>query len=503
MNKNERWQKIWEVSDAPIFEMGMGAVFCLETQMRIFGYVSKEMLLFARNEVLEAWYTSEDLLEAGKHGKTFYSDRNNFIKHTKNISKLIRDLPLNSKSFERKLATSNTVKSLVTIISELSGVQIEVFSYFNTTNPQFISLIEEELTKYLKSVSTENATDLLVKLTTPEQTTILQQEQIDFYKCLTSFSSDCDKIKKSIAINSPEKTIPGLYQALKKHAKRYGHLSGNEGADHWDVAYYLSLASELLRDKKDIIEELRKMAIHENDVQRAKLQLIRDFGIDIQHVHLARVLSDLSYYRLELRVLWSAYFRLLRKAVYQLANVVEIPAYDILSLYPFEISPNISKSAVLEKHPLDRYKSYIFYIKNNVLKKNLYGDKAIKYYDKIIPHSDYSNLAIIEGTVGFPGVVEGTAYCFNWGDKDFNVKIKNMPKGAVLVIGNTRPSLMPAIRKASAIVTDEGGITSHAAIVSRELKIPCIIGTGFATKSIKTGDVIKVDAMNGVVLILK
>ena len=57
--------------------------------------------------------------------------------------------------------------------------------------------------------------------------------------------------------------------------------------------------------------------------------------------------------------------------------------------------------------------------------------------------------------------------------------------------------------RASAIVTDQGGITSHAAIVSRELKKPCIVGTRVATKTIKDGDLVEVNANHGIVRILK
>ena len=62
---------------------------------------------------------------------------------------------------------------------------------------------------------------------------------------------------------------------------------------------------------------------------------------------------------------------------------------------------------------------------------------------------------------------------------------------------------MAAMRKSSAFVTDEGGIISHAAIIARELKIPCIVGTKTATKILKDGDLVEVDADNGVIRILK
>ncbi len=58
---------------------------------------------------------------------------------------------------------------------------------------------------------------------------------------------------------------------------------------------------------------------------------------------------------------------------------------------------------------------------------------------------------------------------------------------------------MPILRKCSAIIADEGGIMSHAAIISRELKIPCIIGTKIATKVLQDGDVVKVDATRGTI----
>ena len=61
----------------------------------------------------------------------------------------------------------------------------------------------------------------------------------------------------------------------------------------------------------------------------------------------------------------------------------------------------------------------------------------------------------------------------------------------------THPGLLPAMKKASAFITDAGGITSHAAIVAREMKKPCIIGTKIATKVLKDGDMIEIDTKSG------
>ena len=76
-------------------------------------------------------------------------------------------------------------------------------------------------------------------------------------------------------------------------------------------------------------------------------------------------------------------------------------------------------------------------------------------------------------------------------------KLKDFQEGDILVATQTYPALVPAMKKALAIITDEGGLTCHAAIVSRELGKPCIIGTHLATKTIKIGDIIRMNLNNG------
>ena len=75
--------------------------------------------------------------------------------------------------------------------------------------------------------------------------------------------------------------------------------------------------------------------------------------------------------------------------------------------------------------------------------------------------------------------------------------------GDILVTGMTRPEFLPLFRKAAAVVTDAGGMLSHAAITAREMRKPCIVGTEIATKVLKNGDIIEVDANKGAVKIIK
>jgi len=103
---------------------------------------------------------------------------------------------------------------------------------------------------------------------------------------------------------------------------------------------------------------------------------------------------------------------------------------------------------------------------------------------------------VVKGIPASPGVAVGTAkVCLTLEDAK-----KKLKKGDILVTKMTDPDWVPYMKLAAAIVTDEGGRTSHAAIVSRELGIPAVVGTGNATSVLKDGEVYTVDGGRGVVL---
>jgi len=99
---------------------------------------------------------------------------------------------------------------------------------------------------------------------------------------------------------------------------------------------------------------------------------------------------------------------------------------------------------------------------------------------------------IVKGEGASPGLVSGKAQIVR-----SPKEISKVDEGEILVTSMTSPDFVPAMRKAVAIVTDKGGQTSHAAIVSRELGVPCVVGTHIATAKIKSGDVITVDGKAG------
>lgn len=107
---------------------------------------------------------------------------------------------------------------------------------------------------------------------------------------------------------------------------------------------------------------------------------------------------------------------------------------------------------------------------------------------------DFSGLSELRGMTASPGKATGVARII-LGSDQFSI----FQDGDILITNQTTPDFVPLMKKAAAIVAEQGGVTSHAAIVSRELGIPCIVGAKKAMNAFRTGDIVEVDATNGLI----
>ncbi|HLC66217.1 MAG TPA: PEP-utilizing enzyme [Candidatus Nanoarchaeia archaeon] len=153
-------------------------------------------------------------------------------------------------------------------------------------------------------------------------------------------------------------------------------------------------------------------------------------------------------------------------------------------LTPSELVDILNNQKKVSKETLElRRAGCIFMLKN---------DKIAFRYGKVLIEKTSSGVAY--GKCAYPGKATGIVRIVNNPQQ-----MTKFSEGNILLSINTNPELMSAIRKAAAIVTDEGGMLCHAAISARELGIPCIIGTGNATRAFQNGDQVEVDAHLGIV----
>ena len=159
----------------------------------------------------------------------------------------------------------------------------------------------------------------------------------------------------------------------------------------------------------------------------------------------------------------------------------------------------VSGRAVSEDEIVRRKKGFLVYADPGEEMIHLFsGIAAQKTFQRYAKKSVEKNIQELRGLVVNRGNVTGRVKIVL-----SPREIGKMKKGDILVTTMTTPDYIVALRKASAVVTDEGGMTCHAAIVSRELNIPGIVATKIATKVLHDGDLVEVRANHGVVKILK
>jgi len=273
-------------------------------------------------------------------------------------------------------------------------------------------------------------------------------------------------------------------ERLKAHLANYKFIGAADGLNPWDEnCLYKRLADEWTSYEAEGDASVRPVV--NQHVPAEVLTACNTIGL-------------LGNYRLSLRVEgWMPLtYVLTKELVPQLSSVVDYKDTEILHMTHPELLAALRGSQGPDKTELaQRMTDLVFGILDGqtVCKQ---GSEVGPFLSRLIC-DEAAKDGKVTGTPATPGVVQAPCHIINW-HQSLEEQIDSMPEGAIMIAGQTRPQLMVAIKKASGIITDEGGVLSHAAIVSRELSIPCIIGTGNATKMFRTGDTIKLDAEKGI-----
>ena len=194
-------------------------------------------------------------------------------------------------------------------------------------------------------------------------------------------------------------------------------------------------------------------------------------------------------------IVWNAYYKIL-DFVDKKYNISR-SLLDVCSSSEIE---SILSEKKIDKKELEGRAFCVLILDNKAT--NLYGKKAEeikKHLDENNPLKEAKDVKSISGRPAFGGIAKGEVIKLTESDYNSYEKILSGKRGYVLVAPMTRPEIAPFLKNAIAIITDEGGITCHAAIIAREMKIPCIVGTKIATKVLKDGDLVEVDATNGII----
>ncbi|MBI2112841.1 hypothetical protein HYT52_04860 [Candidatus Woesearchaeota archaeon] len=341
--------------------------------------------------------------------------------------------------------------------------------------------------------------DIFSALTTPLEETYAQQENIALLGLLEEIKSDprlssiflSDKDKKSL-LSDLQRQNRLFFQKFTQHYQKYCWLPYMYIGPSWDENYFIESIRGLLRQKVSYPEEMNDLKKKKSKLRKDQEMYLRDLSIHDEH----RVLFEVAR-----RFVYSKSYR--KDAMYFSCSVLEGLLREVAK------RTSLSLSQVYRIFPWEIEKALEGKIDENILNQRVYTiqystDKGRKIYSGKEARSFFQTIAFVEQKTEKPSTVVGDCACV--GKVRGKVKIinsiddmKKMKEGDILVSYATSPDIMTAIKKSSAIVTDLGGIICHAAIVSRELHIPCVVGTKIATQVFKDDDIIEVDATHGIV----
>lgn len=325
-------------------------------------------------------------------------------------------------------------------------------------------------------------------------------ENLDEELSLLTLSSDIKKLGIS-NIDSASFLPKNIQDRLTKHTEDFQSIPfGYNTGVVWDENHFIEKIQHVLNtsDPASVLASKRKEIESKNKIQNQTVQKLNVPKNIYNLVMAVRHLSYLQDLKKTTQTRSHPHLQLILKP--EIARRLNVSVEYIDQISHLEVAESLKNkkiSAELGAEIQKRLGVSVLILRDNKYEW-LYDDEAKDFIRVNELTFSAQDVKEIKGSVGCKGKVTGTVKLCK-----FSTEINKVGEGDVLVTAMTTPDFVPAMRKAAAIVTDEGGITCHAAIVSRELNKPCIIGTKIATKVLKDGDKVEVDANKGIVKILK
>jgi phosphohistidine swiveling domain-containing protein len=438
-----------------------------------FGDGSKITIFFITDDYVHWYWNDNDLTRIREKFLARLKKDKNYLE------KLKKEWEIKIKDFNgviRKIDKINLQKlsneNLSSLYDDFYARYINEFKYFMTIGDAVSMHADRYLVPEFKKVLGNDFTTAFPKLLTTKYLSFIEEEGIEREKLLKTL------IKKG--------SVPN--KLLAKHAKNYFYIYNN-----------YAKAGRLTDDdfNKMLNEELEKMVGSAKDARNQQLKekrkLIRKYYLSSWHKTLLYVMDE--FFKIQDTrkkcVLISNYyqFEFLKEAARRSGISFKLLQY---SIYP-EFRAVLEKK--IKRKDLEKRSKICVCIQTPDSFEIVYGSDAQKALDFFQKGVDIKE--DIKGMTASVGIARGRV------KKILKIHdMANIEKGDILVVSMTRPEMVPAMKLVSAIITDEGGVTSHAAIVSRELGIPCIIGTKIATQMLNDGDIVEINADKGFVKIL-
>jgi len=416
--------------------------------------------------------------------------------YLKNTYKKQLELGEELVNFSNEILKTDLNKKETKELLELYGELQEKWLVFDRTNVPawfmggdfFQEHIQNEIKKIATSISDEEFTKLI---TTPEPS-FSALEELGIFKILKEI-----KEKKSTDFEQEETILKKIDKLVEEY---YWIPFGYDGPTTYDRKHYIKTIKELLeKDASSVNDKISSIENYEENTKASQKNIIKKYNIPdelnklIKQTHTMALMTD------QRKEFTFQGFVALHKIFDALAKKLNILPIVFKYVLIEEVRENLNSLEKLLKI-YEKRKNETFFIHFFEGKtKFIYGEEAEKLGNEMtIKSGNESTLKGVVASKGETPIITAKAKVLMSPQE-----LSKINKGDILVATMTSPEFVPGMRISSAIITDEGGVTCHAAIVSRELGIPCIIGTKTATRIIKDNDLVEIDTDKRTIKILE
>ena len=352
--------------------------------------------------------------------------------------------------------------------------------------PHLSNYLENKLREFLKDkASDQKIIEYFSLLTTSDTPSEVQQEELARLELLLEMEGH-----------------PELKDALlNKHLNDYGWLTYGYSGPAMTMEYLLKALKSTLEsgNPKDQVKSFQRR--YEN-IKNQKQDLLQKLNLPADLVLLFGITSKFMAIKDFRKGVYQRSYLAMDKVMAEIAKRLDLDLKSVKFMLFAEIEDVLLNQHQAFYKPIiaQRLERCCLVAENGEFKiyqGQACNDQITKLVGKHPADINSENVKELKGSVAYAGHAKGIVKIVLVAED-----VDKVNEGDILVSSATNPDLIVAMKRAAAFVTDTGGITSHAAIVARELKKPCVVGTGKATRVLKDRDTVEVDADKGIVRII-
>ncbi|MBI2529803.1 MAG: hypothetical protein HYW05_01495 [Candidatus Diapherotrites archaeon] len=442
----------------------------------VVGCVLTNSVVWAEKGYCQIFWSDEDIVHEREDGKKLLDttqSKTTLIEQEKTV-KLYWDIV---DELLKAVETNVPNKEQGEIYDRYSYALRRIYAHFITSTEYPSFAIEHKLRELLQLKYKGDVEEAHATLTTPSDKDLLIEEKEEWCKLLKGEISDAK---------------------ILQHYKKYSVVLANIFSEK----EVLKLAEQRIKSEAGhaIEKELLESENRRNELIKTKCELYKEIGSELVQEY-SSFLCEAALLRLKLKACWNGESFHLLPFFEKIAQLTQSSVRDAYMVYTRqEVSDLLNRSVILPKAILEERRNYcLLHFHDN--KIDIYnGAKALIAKREILEPHLPNEITSFKGSIANKGRIVGRARIVKVDNPHAIIEIANILKpGDILVTGMTNPTMMILVKKVKGIITDEGGVACHAAIISREFGLPCIVGTHVATHVLHDGDLIELDANNGIV----